>query len=165
MNSETQKNKEKTNGNSEIENNKDNTNRIFDREKVRLENSDFTVKRRDVIILSVLLVVIVVVALAYYFLKQNGNYAKITVDGELYGTYSLSENQEIQIKDSDGNVTNEAEIKDGKIFMKEADCPDKLCIKQGKKHDANSEIVCLPNRVVISVKSDDTDSEFDTFSQ
>lgn len=129
------------------------------------ENTDFTMKPRDTIILTVVLVIIAVVVLVFYMIKQNGSYAEITVDGELFGTYSLNEDQEIPIADSDGNVTNTAVIKDGKIFMLEATCPDKLCIKQGKKNDANSEIVCLPNRVVISVKSGDKKADYDTVAQ
>lgn len=129
------------------------------------DNTDFTMKRRDIMILVIVLAVIAAVGLIYYFLKQNGSYAEITVNGELYGTYSLDEDQEIPIKDSDGNVTNTAEIKDGKVFMIEATCPDKLCIKQGKKSDANSEIVCLPNKVVISVKSETRDANYDTVAQ
>ena len=51
---------------------------------------------------------------------------KITVAGEVYGTYSLEKNQVIKIQD-----TNVCEIKDGKVKMTEASCPDHVCIRQG----------------------------------
>ena len=81
---------------------------------------------------------------------------QIMVDGELYGTYSLAEDQVIQIGD-----TNVCEIKDGEVKMTEADCPDHLCMKQPAVGSAGGYIVCLPNRVVIQGEggSDSQDSE------
>jgi len=42
-------------------------------------------------------------------------------------------------------------IRDGKADMKEADCPDKLCVHQKAISAENESIVCLPNRVVVTV--------------
>ena len=50
---------------------------------------------------------------------------EITVDGELYGTYSLSEDRTVEI--GDGNVCR---IENGQVTMIRADCPDQLCIHQ-----------------------------------
>ena len=38
-----------------------------------------------------------------------------------------------------------------KADMKEADCPDKLCVHQKAISAENESIVCLPNRVVVTV--------------
>ncbi|MBF0540005.1 MAG: NusG domain II-containing protein [Nitrospirae bacterium] len=43
------------------------------------------------------------------------------------------------------------EIKDKKVRVKDADCQNKLCVKQGWI-DRGS-IICLPNRVVIIIKN------------
>jgi hypothetical protein len=51
--------------------------------------------------------------------------------------------------------TNVLVIQDGYAYMKEADCPDGLCIHQGRIHKAGQSIVCLPNRVVVTIESDD----------
>lgn len=70
---------------------------------------------------------------------------RITVDGEVMGTYSLGEDQIIEIND-----TNVCEIKDGQARMISATCPDHLCIDQQGPIDQNGGmIICLPNRVVI----------------
>lgn len=42
-------------------------------------------------------------------------------------------------------------IRDGKADMKEADCPDKLCVHQKAISAENESIVCLPDRVVVTV--------------
>ena len=42
-------------------------------------------------------------------------------------------------------------VEPGKISMKSADCPDKLCVRQGKL-SGRGVIACLPNRVVIQIE-------------
>ena len=37
------------------------------------------------------------------------------------------------------------------VSMKEANCPDKLCVKQGKIKNSSRSIVCLPNRIVVEI--------------
>jgi hypothetical protein len=70
------------------------------------------------------------------------------VDGKEFGTYSLGEDQVIEIND-----TNTCEIKDGEVRMTKATCPDHLCIdQQGPVTDQGGMIVCLPNRVVIEAE-------------
>ena len=39
--------------------------------------------------------------------------------------------------------------------MKEANCPDKLCIHQGKISKNGETIVCLPHGLIVEIKSDD----------
>lgn len=75
---------------------------------------------------------------------------RIEKDGEEYGTYSLDEDQVISI-----GTTNVCEIKDGKVRMIRADCPDHLCIRQGAIGADGGIIVCLPNKVVIQGETDD----------
>lgn len=109
---------------------------------------------------------IVVFALVLWtgmYLVRQGHYGsiRITVNGEEYGTYSLSKDQVISIGD-----TNVCEIKNGKVKMIEADCPDHLCLKQKAVDSTGGTIVCLPNKVVIEGEkgsdSDETSPKFDT---
>ena len=71
---------------------------------------------------------------------------RITVSGEEYGTYSLEEDQVIKVGD-----TNICEIKDKKVSMLSADCPDQLCIHQRTIQLQGETIVCLPNKVVLEI--------------
>ncbi|MEZ4357739.1 MAG: NusG domain II-containing protein [Eubacteriales bacterium] len=52
---------------------------------------------------------------------------------------------------------NEVLVEKGRISMYSADCPDKLCVKQGAITNGMYPIVCLPNRVVISIEEGDED--------
>ncbi len=45
------------------------------------------------------------------------------------------------------------------VWMKEADCPDQLCVKQGKRSGGNLSIICLPNRVTIVLQAADAEMD------
>ena len=101
-------------------------------------------KRKDIpiIILTLLLSAVL------FFTISGGNKVKVSVDGKVMGEYPLDTNRTIEI-----NKTNTLVIKDGKAFISEASCPDKLCIKQGEIDSRGGSIICLPNKVVIETKS------------
>ena len=60
---------------------------------------------------------------------EEGNQIQVTLDGKIYGTYSLSKDQTIEVKD--GDFYNRIRIEDGKAYMEEANCPDGYCEEQG----------------------------------
>lgn len=51
--------------------------------------------------------------------------------------------------------------KGGVADMTSADCPDHLCVKQKAISKEGESIICLPNKVVVTVKSD-TKSDIDS---
>lgn len=109
--------------------------------------------RNDWILLGIFGVSALILLLIFYLLiHDTGDFVTITVDGESYGRYDLNKNQEIPVKRGD-LICNVVCIADGKAYMKEADCPDHLCVRQGKISADHATIVCLPNRVVVEVSS------------
>lgn len=87
--------------------------------------------------------------------SEAGNRIQVTVDGEVYGTYSLTEDQVIEVKE--GDFYNRIRIEDGKAYMEEANCPDGYCERQGKISGGAQTIVCLPHKLVVEVlEADDT---------
>ena len=118
-------------------------------------------KKKEFIFIGALLAVSVLLCVYVYVLPHvKYGSIQITVDGELYGTYSLEKDQVIAIGD-----TNVCEIKNGEVKMTEANCPDHLCMKQPAVGSAGGYIVCLPNKVVIQGEGDadpqDSDGGFD----
>ena len=112
--------------------------------------------KNDWILLCVLAVIgIGMWAYSTFIEKPAATKAVVTVDGKEYGTYNLNKDQTIEIKQKT-TVTNVLVIADGEIFMQDATCPDKLCEKQGRKSRDKETIVCLPNKVVVTVVSDET---------
>lgn len=49
---------------------------------------------------------------------------------------------------------NTIKIKDGAVFMLEADCPDHLCEASHPISKPNEILVCMPNRVILSIVSE-----------
>lgn len=79
-----------------------------------------------------------------------GENVLIYVDNKLYKTVSLSETCEIDIG------TNTIAIENGYAYMKNATCPDKICVHTGKINDNSKDIVCLPNKVLVKVTKKST---------
>ena len=70
-------------------------------------------KKRDIIFLSVIFICLAGFAAGFYLTHQNtGASVEVTVDGKVYGTYPLDEDDEIPIR-KDGKTTNLLVIKDG----------------------------------------------------
>ena len=72
--------------------------------------------------------------------------ARITSDGEVVGTVDLFVDQEFTVETGGGY--NVVTVKDGKIAVTEASCPDHYCMARGFC-DSGAQIVCLPNKLVI----------------
>ena len=117
--------------------------------------------KTDVIVLAVILVLLSAVGIfTYLFPKKPGAKVVISVEGEIYGEFSLEEDRVVEIV-KDGNVSNILEIQDGKADMVSADCPDKLCVRQTAVSRDGATIVCLPNKVVVEVTGGE-DTDFDS---
>ena len=95
------------------------------------------------------------------FMSEGGDTVKVTVNGREYGTYKLSDDQEITVE-KNGHV-NKFVIKDGKVDMVEASCKNQICVHEAKISKSGQSIVCLPNRVSIVIEGKGED-EYDTVS-
>lgn len=108
------------------------------------------IRKGDIILLVALLFV---GGLFWYFLAPDDNTddAKvvITMDKEVYGEYPLDEDKKIQVREN--GHKNIIEIKDGKVHMIDSDCHNQDCVHQGTISRKNESIVCLPNKVVVSI--------------
>ena len=103
-------------------------------------------KKRDYILIGCILLVAAVCAGFFLLTGKEAQEAVVTVDGELYGTYSLAKDQTIEIQDG-----NRLGIQNGQAKMEWADCPDQLCIHQRTIQLQGETIVCLPNKVVLEI--------------
>lgn len=83
--------------------------------------------------------------------QKKGDQAVVTVAGEQYGAYSLNQDQKIEITGAGGGK-NTLVIEDGYADMTDADCPDKLCVRQRKIRSRGEAIVCLPHKVIVEIK-------------
>lgn len=114
--------------------------------------------KNDVILLSVMVLAVLGFLIGMTYLLRRGERIVITVEGEVYGSYRLSDEQDIKIS-RDGKVVNIVRIEDDKAYMYLADCPDHLCQRQGAVYREGESIICLPNRVAVTVQGADRDTD------
>ncbi|MEA4896220.1 MAG: NusG domain II-containing protein [Oscillospiraceae bacterium] len=107
-------------------------------------------RKNDVMLIAAVILAAALIWVFTLVTQNEGAFAVVTVDGEVYGTYPLDTDAEIRIGDDDHY--NVLVIKDGTAEITEASCPDKLCVKQGKAEYDGQSIICLPNKVVVEIK-------------
>lgn len=110
--------------------------------------------KKDFLFAAAVLVAALVSGL--FFLYKNGKEEKkegvleITIDGALYGTYSLTEARQIVVNSSYGS--NTVVIEQGMAYVTQADCPDKICAQMPQISQEGESICCLPHRLFLTVK-------------
>ncbi len=107
---------------------------------------------RDLILFAVCLFVSLMLWIGVTLTKKPGAAVVVTVDGEEWGAYSLNEDSEILIETERGK--NLLVIKDGYADITEASCPDGLCARQHKINESGESLVCLPNKVTVTVRAE-----------
>ena len=114
-------------------------------------------KKKDIILIAAVLAISLISLAAIKMTQKDGKEVIVTVDGkEVYKT-SIKKDQIYQIPEENG--TNVMQIKDGKVTMIEATCPDHYCMKQKAVDEHGGSIICLPNKVVIEGENTAEDSE------
>ncbi len=119
--------------------------------------------KRDFIAIAV---VLVLSAAGFLFLNTKhaqGSRVVITVGGSEYGTYPLASDKVIEIKSENGS--NTVAIENGSVYMKDADCPDRYCVKQGRITDSGDSVICLPHKLVVEVCASDGENTIDAVAK
>lgn len=121
--------------------------------------------RNDIILVAVLLVLVIIGGIYLFVFRSSGNFVRVTVDGKLYNEYLLSQNIVEDIyTGNNGEHLNRLVIKDGKVFVETANCPDGICSKHRAVFRDGESIICLPHRVVITVVTYETTDAPDAVS-
>ena len=105
--------------------------------------------KRRIADVSVIAFFLMVSLLLFLFLRggKEGSEVRVMVEGKEIGVYSLSRDGEYSLNGG----TNTLIIKDGKAYMTDADCPDNLCVRQGKISRNGETFTCLPNKLTVTV--------------
>lgn len=83
---------------------------------------------------------------------RTGSYVIVLRDGKEVGRYSLSEDDIFTIWGDDESY-NLILVNDGAAKVTDADCPDKLCVRQRSISKNGESIICLPHKLVITIDS------------
>ena len=96
-------------------------------------------------VMAALLIICVALSL-FTFSGKTASRAQIISNGKVIRTVELAIDQEFTVETEDGY--NIVTVKDGRIAVTEASCPDHYCMARGFCN-GGTQIVCLPNRLVI----------------
>ena len=86
------------------------------------------IKKADIILTIALVAAGLLLSWFFSFHDTSGEELKITAEGKLFGTYSLYEDQSIDIVS--GSHQNHVVIKDGCVRMSAASCSGQDCVHQ-----------------------------------
>lgn len=99
--------------------------------------------------------VLLIFAICMMFLFINsGKQEKIACIysyGELIKEIPLSGSESYQFTISCPDGYNLIDVNDGKICVKESDCPDKTCVKTGFTESSFKPVICMPHRLEIVI--------------
>ena len=108
--------------------------------------------KRDFILITSVIAAGIVITLAFLFLQKPGNIVTVSVNGNITAQFPLNEDRIYEIAGENGGK-NILHIENGEAWIEEASCPDKLCVNMGRISKNGQTVICLPNRVVIEIRS------------
>ena len=118
-------------------------------------------KKRDLILIAAALVLAgALYAVSQLSLGVQASTIVVTVDGQERLRRPLAVEDSYEIRQEDGAV-NIVAVEDGAVYMKEANCRDGLCIRQGRMKNGAKTIVCLPHKVVVRMEGDAPPTDHD----
>ena len=111
-------------------------------------------KKGDIALIIIALIVLII----WLIPSQSGEVVRVYVDGEIIKTLPLNENTQALIESEYGK--NRVIIRDKKVYVTDANCPDKLCEK-GEISKSGRSIVCLPNHLSVIIEGGKKDEKID----
>lgn len=105
--------------------------------------------KNDILLISALLLLALILWAFTFLLRTGGGEAVVTADGVEAARLPLSRNAVLTV--GEGEHTNTVVVENGEVYVSEASCPDRVCIRQGRVRYDGQTIVCLPNRLVVTV--------------
>ncbi len=113
------------------------------------------IKKSDLLLICVILLVALLTG-AFFFIQKGNDVgiAALSIDGKTVELYNLetAENGLIDLRETYG-VPVILELKDKSIRFYESVCPDHICENYGFISRETETAVCLPNRTVLTVYS------------
>lgn len=104
----------------------------------------------------ILIVVLALATVASFFvtdlLAAHGFTVLVEVRNVVVYKGNLSEDRTVAVRCAFGDV--KVQIKQGKVAVVHADCPNKICVRTGWRWLANESIICVPNRLVVRILGD-----------
>ena len=86
--------------------------------------------------------------------SKSGDRVLIEQNSAQIAVLDLNKDCVYNVYNDNGDICNTVQIKNGKVKMIYADCKDKICKNHKEISKSNESIICLPNKVEVTVISD-----------
>ncbi len=106
-------------------------------------------KRGDLYLIGGCLLAALIFCGLWLALRRGGGAVIVEQDGRETARYALTEDRTVRIEGEEGY--NLLVIEGGEVWLREADCPNRLCVKTGKIRYAGQSIVCLPHKLAVRI--------------
>lgn len=110
--------------------------------------------------LVVLAVVLFAGALVFLLRPSEGSAitAVVTLDGQVVAQYRLDQLTEpVTLTLEEASYPLTIQVEQGRICIAHSDCPSQDCVRTGWISRPGQQIICLPNRLVISLSGTETE--------
>ena len=106
-------------------------------------------KRRNTILLAVVLLA----SPESFSQWKSGPAAVVQYNGEIIHRLPLNRETSVVVGDRDGDY-NIVTVKDGKVSVTEANCPDQICVYIGQISTVEEVIACLPHGMIVYIEEE-----------
>ena len=110
-----------------------------------------TTLKNDILLILALLALAGAAYGALRLTKRPGGEAVVTVDSAAVAVLPLTRDAVLTVGEGQG-FRNVVEVSGGRVRVADADCPDKLCVRQGWVSREGESVVCLPHKLVVTVR-------------
>jgi hypothetical protein len=127
---------------------------VTSKEKIERIKSGKPFSAIDAILLCVLAALIAGLFYYLYRPRDAGDTAAadVRVDGQVYGSYPLNADAEIDV---DGKLT--VVIVNGAAYVSDASCPDRICEASGAIRRVHEMIICAPYGITVRIADEASD--------
>jgi hypothetical protein len=117
----------------------------------------FKFKKADFILFVVVIAIAALTMLFYaFYFNDSGSWVVVYQDGVEIERYAIEEDGIYTV-----NETNTFEIKNGVVDMIESECKNQICVNHLPIENVGETIVCLPNKIVVTIEGDGEENTLD----
>ena len=128
-----------------------------------MNHSEITLQKKhrwDIIVIATILSLSLLLVAVMSLTKKEGSVVVVEINGVTAGEYPLTRNGVFPLNGG----TNVLVIEDGAAYLNYSNCPDHTCEQTGKIRYVGQTIVCLPNRLSITIQGDSVNGGVDLVS-
>ena len=106
-------------------------------------------KKRDIILILAILLVSLTCA-SFVMPHGEGAFVEVYSGNALFGSYDLNDEKTISVEGTNG-IVNMIEIQNGRVRIRDATCPNRICVDCGWIDKSGESICCAPAGLLVKI--------------